>query len=60
MVQIYREPSEFDLEHLGDEADVRFYVLLAETLKPRIMLDLACGTGRTTIPLASRQRAPSS
>jgi SAM-dependent methyltransferase len=54
MVQIYREPSEYDLEHLGDEADIRFYVSLARTLKPRTILELACGTGRISIPLAKQ------
>lgn len=54
MVQIYREPSEYDLEHLGDDADIRFYLRLAQTLKPRHILELACGTGRISIPLAKQ------
>jgi SAM-dependent methyltransferase len=54
MVQIYREPSEYNLEHLGDEADIRFYVRLARTLKPRSILELACGTGRISVPLAKQ------
>ena len=52
MVQLYRRPDEYDLEHLGDDEDIQFYVSLARTLKPKSILELACGTGRITIPLA--------
>jgi ubiquinone/menaquinone biosynthesis C-methylase UbiE len=52
MVQLYRRPDEYDLEHLGDDEDIQFYVSLARTLKPKSVLELACGTGRITIPLA--------
>src|SRR6266852_3486123 len=52
MVQLYRRPDEYDLEHLGDDDDIQFYVSLARSLKPRSVLELACGTGRITIPLA--------
>jgi ubiquinone/menaquinone biosynthesis C-methylase UbiE len=40
------------LEHLGEDEDIRFYVSLARSLKPKSVLELACGTGRITIPLA--------
>ena len=52
MVQLYRRPEEYDLEHLGDNEDIQFYVDLARSLKPKSVLELACGTGRITIPLA--------
>jgi len=52
MVQLYRRPDEYDLEHLGDDEDIQFYVGLARSLKPKSVLELACGTGRITIPLA--------
>ena len=54
MTQLYRRPDEYDLEHLGDDADVRFYVGLAKRLKPKSVLELACGTGRITLPLAEQ------
>src|ERR1700738_386405 len=52
MVQLYRRPDEYDLEHLGDDEDIQFYVSLARNLMPKSVLELACGTGRITIPLA--------
>src|SRR5260370_7381830 len=52
MVQLYRRPDEYDLEHLGDDEDIQFYVNLSRSLKPERVLELACGTGRITIPLA--------
>jgi ubiquinone/menaquinone biosynthesis C-methylase UbiE len=52
MAQLYRRPDEYDLEHLGDDEDIQFYVGLARSLKPKNVLELACGTGRITIPLA--------
>ncbi|MGA8643791.1 class I SAM-dependent methyltransferase [Candidatus Binatus sp.] len=52
MTDIYRRPDEYDLEHVGDEEDVVFYVGLAKSLHPRSVLELACGTGRITVPLA--------
>jgi ubiquinone/menaquinone biosynthesis C-methylase UbiE len=52
MVQLYRRPEEYDLEHLGDDDDIQFYVNLSRSLKPDRVLELACGTGRITIPLA--------
>ncbi len=52
MTDLYRRPDEYDLEHVGDEEDVAFYVGLARNLKPKSVLELACGTGRITVPLA--------
>jgi SAM-dependent methyltransferase len=52
LAQLYTHPDDFDLEHLGESEDVEFYVNLAKRLRPRRILELACGTGRVTIPLA--------
>ena len=52
MTELYRRPDEYDLEHAGDEEDVAFYVALARSLRPKSVLELACGTGRITVPLA--------
>jgi SAM-dependent methyltransferase len=49
---IYQRPDDYDLEHLGDMADVEFFVALMHRLRPRRMLELACGNGRVTLPLA--------
>ena len=49
---IYRRPEDYDLEHEGDERDIEFYRELVVRLRPRRMLELACGSGRLTIPLA--------
>ena len=45
-------PEDYDLEHAGDTADIEFFVNLTTRLKPRRVLELACGSGRMTIPLA--------
>ena len=52
MDAIYERPLDYDLEHEGDDADVRFYVRLIERLRPRRVLELACGSGRVTAPMA--------
>lgn len=52
MTDLYRRPDEYDLEHVGDEEDVVFYVGLAKSLKAKSVLELASGTGRITMPLA--------
>ena len=52
MEAIYERPYDYDLEHEGDEEDIRFYLQLAARLKPRRILELAAGSGRVTIPLA--------
>ncbi|HMD04760.1 MAG TPA: class I SAM-dependent methyltransferase [Candidatus Binatus sp.] len=51
-MQLYRRPDEYDLEHTGDDEDLKFYVGLATRLKPKSVLELACGTGRITLPMA--------
>jgi len=52
MSELYKHPEEYDLEHLGDCEDVEVYVSLVRRLKPRKVLELGCGTGRITLPLA--------
>lgn len=49
---IYQRPGDYDLEHVGDTEDIDFFVNLAARLKPGRMLELACGNGRVTIPIA--------
>jgi SAM-dependent methyltransferase len=53
---IYERPRDYDLEHEGDEEDIRFYLELVRRLRPRRILEFASGSGRVTIPLA-RQAA---
>ena len=52
MEPIYERPGDYDLEHEGDHEDVRFYLDLVSSLRPRRVLELAAGSGRVTIPLA--------
>lgn len=54
MSELYRHPDEYDLEHLGDSEDVEFYVSLVRKLRPQRVLELGCGTGRITLPLAEQ------
>ena len=52
MEAIYERPNDYDLEHEGDEDDIRFYLRLVRALRPARVLELASGSGRVTIPLA--------
>ena len=52
MSQLYNHPAEYDREHLGDDGDFAFYLSLSRRLAPRRVLELGCGTGRLTFPLA--------
>jgi SAM-dependent methyltransferase len=49
---IYQRPDDYDLEHVGDTEDVDFFVSLVRRLKPMRILELACGNGRVTVPVA--------
>jgi SAM-dependent methyltransferase len=49
---IYLKPRDYDLEHVGDTDDIAFFVELVTRLKPKRVLELACGNGRVTLPLA--------
>jgi SAM-dependent methyltransferase len=53
MSDIYRHPEQYDLEHSGDDEDIGFYLSLVRTLQPKKILELGCGTGRITLPLAT-------
>jgi 2-polyprenyl-3-methyl-5-hydroxy-6-metoxy-1,4-benzoquinol methylase len=48
---LYRDGRYYDLEFEGWSADIPFYTALVEQ-KPGTVLELCCGTGRVTIPLA--------
>jgi len=50
--RIYHLPEEYDLEHAEREPDIDFYIALARRWRPKRILELGCGTGRVTIPLA--------
>jgi SAM-dependent methyltransferase len=52
MSDLYKHPDEYDREHLGDDEDISFYLSLSRRLEPRKVLELGCGTGRITVPLA--------
>jgi len=49
---IYQRPLDYELEHEGDTDDVEFFLTLVRRLKPKRILELACGSGRVTQPLA--------
>jgi SAM-dependent methyltransferase len=50
---IYQRPTDYDLEHEGDDRDVRFYRRLMSRLRPTTVLEFACGSARITLPLAA-------
>ncbi len=51
---MWNDPDLYDLENADDPAfDLRFWESVVRELAPRRMLELACGTGRLTLPLAS-------
>ena len=50
---IYQRPADYELEHEGNADDVEFFVALARRLKPKRVLEVACGSGRVTQPLAN-------
>lgn len=53
---IYERPADYELEHLGDDRDVRFYQRLTARLGATRVLELASGSGRVTVPLAASLR----
>jgi SAM-dependent methyltransferase len=52
MATIYTHPEEYDLEHGTGEEDVAFYTRLVRRLGARTIVELGCGSGRITVPLA--------
>lgn len=55
--QIYGKPEAYDLEHAEAEPDIEFFIRLAQRYKPARLLEVACGNGRVTIPLARAAEA---
>jgi SAM-dependent methyltransferase len=50
---VWNDPDLYDLENADDPAfDHGFWEATVRSLAPRRMLELACGTGRLTLPLA--------
>ena len=50
---MWDDPELYDLENADDPGfDVAFWTGVVERLRPRRVLELACGTGRLTVPLA--------
>jgi SAM-dependent methyltransferase len=50
---VWNDPDLYDLENADDPAfDLAFWESMVRELAPRRMLELACGTGRLTLPLA--------
>jgi SAM-dependent methyltransferase len=50
---MWDDPELYDLENADDPAfDVPFWESVVRELRPRRVLELACGTGRLTVPLA--------
>src|SRR5918999_6575830 len=50
---MWNDPDLYDLENADDPAfDLGFWQSVVRELAPRRMLELACGTGRLTLPLA--------
>src|ERR1700731_3657740 len=54
MGHLYKLPEDYDLEHLRYTEDIDFYVSIVEKYRPLNVLELGCGTGRITLPLAER------
>jgi SAM-dependent methyltransferase len=52
---MWDDPNLYDLENADDPAfDLGYWTRLIESLGARRVLELACGTGRLTVPLAER------
>jgi SAM-dependent methyltransferase len=50
---MWTDPELYDLENADDPAfDLGFWEWVVRSVRPQRMLELACGTGRVTIPLA--------
>lgn len=49
---IYNDPELYGLEHSGDSQDLAFCIRFARTHRPVRILEIGCGDGRLTIPVA--------
>ena len=54
MGHLYKRPEDYDLEHLRYTEDIEFYTSIVQKYRPLNVLELGCGTGRITLPLAER------
>ena len=51
---IYRRPDLYDMEYAGaSNEDAHFFARLVARVRPRRVLELACGSGRVTLTLAA-------
>jgi SAM-dependent methyltransferase len=51
---VYTRPDVYDLEYAGaNDHDARFFARLLARVRPRRVLELACGSGRVTFTLAT-------
>ena len=51
---VYARPDVYDMEYAGDtNEDARFFARLLARVRPRRVLELACGTGRVALALAA-------
>jgi SAM-dependent methyltransferase len=51
---VYGRPDVYDMEYAGDHGqDARFFVRLLARVRPRRVLELACGTGRVALTVAA-------
>lgn len=55
--QIYQSPKDYDLEHSRPEPDIPFYCGLVREWRSARVLELACGNGRVSVPLAIELQA---
>ena len=52
--EVYARPDVYDMEYAGaSNDDARFFARLLARVRPRRVLELACGTGRVTFTLAA-------
>ena len=54
---VYQRPIDYELEHVGDTEDIAFFCGLVKRLRAKRVLELACGSGRVTLPLAEARSA---
>ena len=54
--EAYAQPGLYDLEHAAPERDVQFFIELAKSWQSKRILEIGCGNGRVTLPLARAAR----